>query len=331
MAAARITRRAAGMAALGAMAAGSARAQSWPTRPIRLIVPFPAGNAGDITARVMGEELSRRLGQPVVVDNRAGGSGAIGIQAVLQAPPDGYTLLVTSLSPLTIVPALNRNLPYDVERDLMPVALIGWTGMMLVATPEFPAGDLAGVIAELRANPGKHNFANVGPGTLSHLTAELFRISLGLEFEGVTYRGSGQALMDVNAGRVPLMFDGMTSSLAQARGGRVKPIAVSSARRSAFAPEVPTLAESGDARLSGFESVGWTGMLAARGTPRAVVERLNAVVNEALADPALAQRFAAQALELFPPSSPEQFADYIRADAARWQRVVREAKITTTN
>jgi tripartite-type tricarboxylate transporter receptor subunit TctC len=331
MAAARITRRAAGMAALGAMAAGSARAQSWPTRPIRLIVPFPAGNAGDITARVMGEELSRRLGQPVVVDNRAGGSGAIGIQAVLQAPPDGYTLLVTSLSPLTIVPALNRSVPYDVERDLMPVALIGWTGMMLVATPEFPAGDLAGVIAELRANPGKHNFANVGPGTLSHLTAELFRISLGLEFEGVTYRGSGQALMDVNAGRVPLMFDGMTSSLAQARGGRVKPIAVSSARRSAFAPEVPTLAESGDARLSGFESVGWTGMLAARGTPRAVVERLNAVVNEALADPALAQRFAAQALELFPPSSPEQFADYIRADAARWQRVVREAKITTTN
>jgi tripartite-type tricarboxylate transporter receptor subunit TctC len=313
------------------MAAGGARAQAWPTRPIRLIVPFPAGNAGDITARVMSEELSKRLGQPVVVDNRAGGSGSIGIQAVLQAPPDGYTLLVTSLSPLTIVPALNRNLPYDVERDLMPVALVGWTGMMLVATPEFPAGDLAGVIAELRANPGKHNFANVGPGTLSHLTAELFRISLGLEFEGVTYRGSGQALMDVNAGRVPLMFDGMTSSLAQARGGRVKPIAVSSARRSAFAPEVPTLAESGDARLSGFESVGWTGMLAARGTPRAVVERLNAVVNEALADPALAQRFAAQALELFPPSSPEQFADYIRADAARWQRVVREAKITTTN
>jgi tripartite-type tricarboxylate transporter receptor subunit TctC len=331
MTAARITRRAAGIAALGAMAAGGARAQSWPTRPIRLIVPFPAGNAGDITARVMGEELSRRLGQPVVVDNRAGGSGSIGIQAVLQAPPDGYTLLVTSLSPLTIVPALNRTLPYDVERDLMPVALIGWTGMMLVATPEFPAGDLAGVIAELRANPGKHNFANVGPGTLSHLTAELFRISLGLEFEGVTYRGSGQALMDVNAGRVPLMFDGMTSSLAQARGGRVKPIAVSSARRSAFAPEVPTLAESGDARLTGFESVGWTGLLAARGTPRAVIERLNTVVNEALADPALTQRFAAQALELFPPSSPEHFADYIRADAARWQRVVREAKITTTN
>ncbi|WP_170985246.1 tripartite tricarboxylate transporter substrate binding protein [Roseomonas sp. AR75] len=331
MAAASITRRAAGLAALGAMAAGGARAQAWPTRPIRLIVPFPAGNAGDITARVMGEELSKRLGQPVVVDNRAGGSGSIGIQAVLQAPADGYTLLVTSLSPLSIVPALNANLPYDVERDLVPVALIGWTGMMLVAAPDFPATDLAGVIRELRANPGKHNFANVGPGTLSHLTAELFRISLGLEFEGVTYRGSGQALMDVNAGRVPLMFDGMTSSLAQARGGRVKPIAVSSARRSIFAQDVPALAESGDARLAGFESVGWTGMLAARGTPRPIVDRLNAVVNEALADPALAQRFAAQALEVFPPSTPEHFASYIRADSERWRRVVREAKISVNN
>jgi tripartite-type tricarboxylate transporter receptor subunit TctC len=279
----------------------------------------------------MGEELSKRLGQPVVVDNRAGGSGSIGIQAVLQAPADGYTLLVTSLSPLSIVPALNANLPYDVERDLVPVALIGWTGMMLVAAPDFPATDLAGVIRELRANPGKHNFANVGPGTLSHLTAELFRISLGLEFEGVTYRGSGQALMDVNAGRVPLMFDGMTSSLAQARGGRVKPIAVSSARRSIFAQDVPALAESGDARLSGFESVGWTGLLAARGTPRPIVERLNAVVNEALADPALAQRFAAQALEVFPPSTPEHFASYIRADSERWRRVVREAKISVNN
>jgi tripartite-type tricarboxylate transporter receptor subunit TctC len=324
-----ITRRGAGLTALGLLGSASAKGQApaWPTRPIRLIVPFPAGNAADITARLMSEELSKRLGQPVVVDNRAGASGAIGIQAVIAAPADGHTLLVTSLSPLSIVPALNRNLPYDGERDLVPAALVGWTGMMLVVAPDFPANDVAGVVRELQTNPGKHSFANIGPGTLSHLTQEQFRLALGLNFEGVPYRGSGQALMDVSAGRVGLMFDGMTSSLAQARAGRVKPIAVSSERRSVFAPEVPTMAESGDPRLSGFQAVGWTGILAARGTPDAAVERLNEAVNEALREPALVQRFAAQALETYPPTSPADFAAYIRADLARWTRVVREAGI----
>jgi tripartite-type tricarboxylate transporter receptor subunit TctC len=326
-----ITRRAAGLAALGTLAAGRARAQAWPSRPIRLIVPFPAGNAGDITARIIGEEISKRLGQPVVVDNRAGASGAIGIQAVLQAPADGHTLLVTSLSPLSIVPALTRNLPYDGERDLVPVALVGWTGMLLVAAPDFPARDVAGVIRELQANPGKHSFANIGTGTLSHLTQEQFRVAVGAQFEAVPYRGSGQALLDVSTGRVALMFDGMTSSLAQVQAGRVKAIAVSSQRRSVFAPEVPTLAESGDPRLGSFEAVGWTGILAPRGTPSAVVERLNAVVNEALRDPGLVQRFAAQALDTYPPSGPAEFGAYIRADLARWRKVVQEAGIEVSN
>jgi tripartite-type tricarboxylate transporter receptor subunit TctC len=324
----KLTRRA---ALLTLLAPTIAHAQSWPSRPIRLIVPFPAGNAGDITARVMGEELQKRLGQPVVVENRAGASGAIGIQAVTSAPADGHTLLVTSLSPLSIVPVLNRNIPYDPERDLLPVALIGWTGMMLVAAPDFPANDIAGVIRELQANPGKHSFANIGPGTLSHLTQEQFAVALGQRFEGVPYRGSGQALMDVHAGRIALMWDGMTSSLAQAQGGRVKPIAVSSRRRSSFAPEVPALAESGDPRFASFEAVGWTGLLAPRGTPRVVIERLNAAVNEALREPALIQRFAAQALETYPPGTPDEFAAYIRADRARWEHVVREARIEVTN
>jgi tripartite-type tricarboxylate transporter receptor subunit TctC len=327
----RITRRAAGLAALGALVAGKARAQAWPSRAIRLVVPFPAGNAGDITARVIGEEISKRLGQPVVVDNRAGASGALGIQAVLQAPADGHTLLVTSLSPLSIVPALTRNLPYDGERDLMPVALIGWTGMLFVAAPDFPANDVAGVIRELQANPGKYSFANIGTGTLSHLTQEQFRVAVGAQFEAVPYRGSGQALLDVSTGRVALMFDGMTSSLSQVQAGRVKAIAVSSRRRSVFAPDVPTLAESGDPRLGNFEAVGWTGLLAPRGTPPAVVERLNAVVNEALRDPALVQRFAAQALDTFPPGSPAEFGAYIRADLARWRKVVEEAGIPIAN
>lgn len=326
-----ITRRAAGLAAIGTLAAGRARAQVWPTRPIRLVVPFPAGNAGDITARVIGEELTKRLGQPVVVDNRAGASGALGIQAVLQAPADGHTLLVTSLSPLSIVPALTRNLPYDPEHDLVPVALIGWTGMLLVAAPDFPASDTAGVVREVMANPGKHSFANIGTGTLSHLTQEQFRVALGLQFEAVPYRGSGQALLDVSTGRVGLMFDGMTSSLSQVHAGRVKAIAVSSQRRSSFAPEVPTLAESGNPHLNNFEAVGWTGLLAPRGTPQAVVERLNAAVNDSLRDPALVQRFAAQALDTYPPSGPAEFAAYIRADLARWRKVVQEAGIEVTN
>jgi len=326
-----MTRRAVGLAAIGTLAAGRARAQAWPTRPIRLVVPFPAGNAGDITARIIGEEIAKRLGQPVVVDNRAGASGALGIQAVMQAPADGHTLLVTSLSPLSIVPALTRNLPYDGERDLLPVALVGWTGMLLVAAPDFPASDVAGVVRELQSHPGKHSFANIGPGTLSHLTQEQFRVALGLQFEAIPYRGSGQALLDVSTGRVGLMFDGMTSSLAQVQAGRVKAIAVSSQRRSSFAPDVPTLAESGNPKLGSFEAVGWTGMLAPRGTPHAVIERLNAVVNEALRDPGLVQRFGAQALDTYPPSSPAEFGAYIRADLARWRGVVQEAGIPVTN
>lgn len=318
-----------------ALAAGTlavprlARGQSdhWPTRTIRLIVPFPPGNAGDIAARLLSDELARRLGQAVVVDNRAGASGAIGIQAVIQSPPDGHTLLVTSLSPLSIAPALARNLPYDPERDLLPVALIGWTSMMLVASPEFPARDVAGVVNVLRAEPGRHSFAHLGPGTLSHLTQELFRVTLGLQVEGVPYRGSGQALMDMSANRIPLMFDGMTSALAQVQAGRVKGIAVSSARRSAFARDIPTLAESGLQRLDGFEVLGWNGLLAPRGTPRAVVERVNAAVADALRDPAVTGRFGAQALEAFAPASPDEFAAYLRADLVRWQRVVRDANI----
>lgn len=327
MAARRITRRAAALAALGSFAIGRAEAQSWPSRPIRLIVPFPAGNAGDITARVIGEEMSRRLGQSVVVDNRAGASGAIGIQAVLAAPADGHTLLVTSLSPISIIPVLTRNLPYDVERDLLPVSLVGLTSLLLVAAPDFPASDAAGVVRELQANPNKHSTAHIGLGTLSHLTQEQFRVATGVQFEGVPYRGSGQALLDVGAGRCGLMFDALTSALPQVQGGRVRAIAASSQRRSAFLPDLPTLAESGDARLRSFESVAWTGILAPRGTPQPIIERLNAVVNDALREPDVVRRYAAQALEAFPPNTPEDFAAYIRADTARWQNVVREAKL----
>jgi tripartite-type tricarboxylate transporter receptor subunit TctC len=328
--AARLTRRAIGAAALAGLAAPPVRADTFPSRSIRIIVPFPAGNAGDITARLTGEELSRRLGQPVVVDNRAGASGALGIQALIAAPADGHTLLVTSLSPLSITPALNRNLPYDPERDLAPVALIGWTGMMLVAAPELPVRSVADVVQLLRSQPGRHSFAHLGPGTLSHLTEELFALSLGLQVEGVPYRGSGQALLDVSTNRVSFMFDGMTSSLAQAQAGRVRGIAVSSPRRSIFAQDLPTLAESGLPNLEGFDVVGWTAMVAPRGTPADVISRINAAVNDALREGALAQRAAAQALELFPPAPPEALAAYLRADIERWRRVVREAKIEVT-
>ncbi len=327
MAVLRISRRAAAMAALGSFAIGRAEAQAWPNRPIRLIVPFPAGNAGDITARVLAEELGRKLGQSVVVDNRAGASGAIGIQAVLAAPPDGHTLLVTSLSPITIIPVLTRNLPYDVERDLLPVSLVGLTSMLLVAAPDFPANDAAGVVRELLANPNKHSIAHIGLGTLSHLTQEQFRIATGTQFEGVPYRGSGQALLDVSAGRCGLMFDALTSALPQVQSNRVKAIAASSQRRSAFLPDLPTLAESGDPRLRSFESVAWTGILAPRGTPRAVIERVNGLVNEALREPGIIQRYAAQALEAHPPNTPEEFGTFLRADTVRWQTVVREARI----
>ncbi len=226
-----------------------AHAQTYPSRPIRIIVPYPPGNLADVTARTLSEPLSKRLGQPIVIDNKPGATGVIGVDAAVHALPDGHTLLLNSIS-LVIGPAILKQVPYDVATDLAPVALIGQTSMMLVANPEFPARDLAATVALLKDNPGKYSYAHFGVGSLSQISMEAFKRAAGLDIVGVPYRGAAQALTDVLAGQLPLMFDAMTSAYGHVRAGKTRAIAISAGHRSSFAPEVPTPTSKPGARCS---------------------------------------------------------------------------------
>ena len=314
-------------AALLIAAAAPVLAQPWPSKPIRVIVPFPPGNAGDVTARSLSDRLSQKLGQPVVVENRAGAQGAIGVDAVAKAPPDGHTLLVSSLSPLVITPHVNQSLPYDPLRDLAPVALIGWTGMILVAPVTFPVGNVQELLAYAKANPGKLSYASLGAGTISMLTMEVFKQAAGLEILHVPYKGSAQALTDLIGGQVPLMFDGMTSAYAHVKSGKLKALAISASKRSALAPEIPPLAETGVAGLKDIGVEGWTALLAPAGTPKAVIDRLNAEVNQMMLDPDFKARVNNQSLDLYAPSTVAQFNDFMRREHARWGAAVKPLKI----
>ena len=276
----------------------------------------------------MADKLGQRLGQPIIVENKAGAQGAIGVDAVAKAAPDGYTLLVTSLSPIVITPSVYKTLPYDPMRDLAPVALIGWTGLILVASPQFPANSVNELMTFAKANPGKTTYASIGQGTLSMLSMELIKQAAKVDVLHVPYKGSSQALTDLIGNQVSVMMDGMTSAYAQVKGGKLKALAVSSLKRSAFAPEIPTLSESGIAGLKDFDVVGWTGMLAPAGTPKAVIDRLNSEVNQIMQTEEFRSRVAAQSLELYSPSSPEQFASYIKRESVRWGSLTKALNIT---
>lgn len=307
---------------------GGASAQAYPSRPVKLIIPFPPGNLADVTARLAAEEVQRRLGHSWVVDNRAGASGAIGIRAVTQAPPDGYTLLLSSLSPIVVNPVLSANPGYDPLTDLAPILLMGWTGYLLVCSPDFPATTLADALRVIRAAPaGRYAMATPGSGTLGHLASEYFMLQTGTRMETVPYRGSGAALMDVASGRVALMIDAMSTSLPQARGGQVRALAVVQQRRSPLAPEIPAISELGVPEVAGMEVRAWTGLLGAAATPAEIVDYWNRELGRMLADPAVAQRFAAQNVEVAPPAPAARFRAMIEAELGRWRQVVRDARI----
>ncbi|MGG5811331.1 Bug family tripartite tricarboxylate transporter substrate binding protein [Falsiroseomonas sp. CW058] len=312
---------------LACAAAWPALAQPYPSRPVRMVVPFPPGNAADLTARVLAEEAQRRLNLSIVVENRAGGSGAIGVQAVTTARPDGYTLLVTSLSPVVVNPALIRNLPYDPARDLAPVSLIGWTGYVFAVAPDFPARNLAEAIAVLRASPGRFSAGNPGVGTLAHLTTELFGQLTGARVESVPYRGSGAALLDLSTGRLAVMIDAMTSALPQVQGGRVRGLAVVQGTRSALAPDLPSMPETGVPELRDFQAQAWIAMFGPAGLAGEATEFWNREMNRWLADPAFAARLTSQNLEAAPPAPPSRLAELVAADLAKWQRVARDSNI----
>jgi len=296
----------------------AACAQPYPTKPVRLVVTYTAGGPADIAARALAQKLAEMWGQQVVVDNRAGAGGIIGTELVAKAAPDGYTLLHGTAAGLIINPLLVKKLPYDTFRDFAPVSMVVIVPQLLVTHPALPATTLKELIALAKARPGALNYASVGIGSPNHLGMELLKSMAGIDMVHVPYKGATPAMADLIAGQVQLAFDGMASVLPQIASGKLKAIAIGSARRSPAAPDVPTVAEAG---LTGFEYVAWNGNFAPAGTPPALVGRLSADIRKALAAPDVVQRLASLGSE---PggSTPTQFAAYVKEDYARWARVV---------
>jgi len=303
-----------------------AHAQQYPSKVIRIIAPFPPGNASDLVARIMADALQPRLGQSVIVENKPGASGTIGASQVAKSTPDGHTLLMTSTS-FGINTAVLANMPYDIEKDFEPVTLLAWVPMVLVVTPDFPAKDLREFVSLVKKNPGKYSFANVGKGSIQNLTMELFLNTVGLQAVAVPYKGSAQAIGDVMSGTIPFMFDATNSSMGQIKSGRVRPLVQTGTERFPGLESVPTAMESGVPEAKQFVVTGWAGMLAPAGTPKAIIKRLNDDVAGVMQSPEVRDRFAKQGLQPYPPSSPERFAEYLRAEIKKWGAAAAAAKI----
>lgn len=307
-----------------ALLAGAAAAQTpYPSRAVRIIVPFAAGGPADNYARFMAQRLQDALGQSFVVDNRPGAGSVIGTDLAAKSAPDGYTLLLMS-NAHTVNETLIPNKPYQLMRDFVAVAPINYSDLVLVAHPALPANSLAELIQQAKARPGKLNYASSGPGTPYHMAGELFKSMAGISLVHIPYRGSSGARTDVIGGQVDLMFDAVTTMAEQVRGGKVKALATTGRVRSEVLPEVPTASEAG---VPGYEATIWLGLMAPRGTPRAVVERLNEAVTRIARLPEVRQAWARQgAVPLL--MAPDAFDGYTRGDIAKWARVIQTAHIT---
>ena len=309
--------------ALAAMLAvlPQADAQDYPSRPVKIIVPFPAGGTADVMPRVIGEWLSRKWGQPVVVENRTGAAGNIGAEAVAKAEPDGYTLLSAPPPPLVINQNLYPKLGFD-PNEFVPIVIMGRVPNALVVNPKLPLNSVAEVIAYAKANPGKLTSATQGNGTTSHLTSELLQMMADVKFQHVPYRGSAPALTDLVAGSVDLMFDNLGVSLPLVKGGQLKLLGVATPKRMASLPDVPTIAET----LPGFESAAWFAIVAPPKTPQAVVDKINADVNEALRQSDIVQRLTQLSAEPI-GGTPQATAAYMREEIERWHKVIKAANV----
>jgi tripartite-type tricarboxylate transporter receptor subunit TctC len=318
-----------GALALVAAAISPALAQTsaWPTKPIKLVVCFPPGNAADVFARSVGPLLAERLGQSVVVENRGGAGGVIGVDAVVKSPNDGHTIGVCSLSPITIIPAIRKQMPYDAQQDLAPIILSNRGPMVLVVKKDSPFNTLTDLIQHAKAHPGKLSYASLGPGTISQMSTEAFKMAAGIQLTEVSYKGSSQALTDLVGGHVDVMLDGAASAVTQMAAGTVKALAVTTFKRSIYLPDVPAMNESTLPGLKGFDFFGWVGFFAPAGTPPDVVSRLNKEIAQALKHSQVMQRAQATGQEIVEPNTPEQFRDFMKADAARWYSLARKLNI----
>lgn len=303
-----------------ALPAGQAAAQSYPNRAVQIIVPFPPGGSVDVIARLIGQHLAPRLAQPVVVDNRAGATGMIGAAYVAKAAPDGYTLLLGTTGPITMLPAL-QSMTYDSASDFAPIIEVGETAMLMVVPPSLPVKNLAAFIAYARARPGKLNFVSSGTGSTGHLAGEMLKARAGLEMTHIPHRGGAPALADLLAGRAELMFQLTPQMQPFVASGQLRAIGITSRKRSKAMPDVPTLIEGG---LADFEVVTWFGFFAPARTPRAIVERLNAEIAGVVATPEVAARMEQLGAE-WAPNSTREFSDFIQRDLKNWKQAVEKS------
>ena len=309
-------------ALLIALAPATAPAQDYPNRPIRLIVPFAAGGLNDVVARLVGPYLERALGQPVVIDNRPAAGGMVGTDAVAKAPPDGYSLLMVASS-FAIIPATRAQMPYDAERDLAPIVLVGKNSLLFLVNPKVPATSLAEFVALAKAEPGKFNYASPGAATQTSLVIELFSRKAGIKLQHIPYRGGAPAMTAMVAGETQLTAISTLLSLPQLQAGALRAIATGSLTREPQLPDLPTVAEQG---YPGFEAIQWIGLLTTAGTPPAIVERINAEVNRALRDGDLIAKFAQQGIAPAGGTAAE-FARTIATDLRNWTETARAANI----
>jgi len=314
-----------GLACLMAVCAGAHAQSNWPDRPVRVIVPFPASGATDLVARVVAQRVAQDLGQQMVVDNRPGAGGTIGAAEAAKAQPDGYTLLLTTSSTHAISPHLMPRLAYDPRKDFTPVAHLADAPSVLLVTNSLPVKTVGELIAYGKAHPGKLNYATSGNGTIVHLNAAAFSAQAGIEMMHVPYKGTALAIPDLVTGQTHVLFDSLPTGMPHVKGGRLRALAVTSEKRSALAPELPTMAESG---LPGYSSVTWFGVYLPAGAPPALVDRIHKAFAKAMQSNEVAEGLAKLGVEPAAPSTPAKFAAMVQADSARWATVIRQHKIS---
>jgi tripartite-type tricarboxylate transporter receptor subunit TctC len=301
-----------------------ARAQAYPTKPVRLMVPYAAGGGTDFFARTVGQKLGEGLGQTIVVENRPGAATIIGAEAAAQAPPDGYTALVADSTTLAVNPSLYRKLPYDPLKDFAPVTLTARFAMLLVVNPNVSkAGNVKEFIDEAKKAQGQMPYASVGSGTTHHLAMELFQERVGIKLVHVPYKGAGPAIQDLAAGQVPVMFVDLAAGSPMIKAGKLKVLGVASPKRIAALPDVPTLAEQG---VPDFEAWAWQGLVVPAGTPKEIIARLNTEYAKAVADPVIRQKLMDAGVEPV-TSTPEQMTAYVKSETEKWARVIKQADI----
>jgi tripartite-type tricarboxylate transporter receptor subunit TctC len=308
--------------ALLLLSPSAALAEEFPSKPIRLIVPFPPGGPNDIIARVVGQRMSEIAKQPVIIDNRGGQAGALGTDAVAKAAPDGYTIAITSASSLAISPTFEK-ISYDVEKDLAPVTLVAQVPEMLVVASNVPAKNMEELVALAKAQPGKLNFASAGVGGLPHLAGELFKLTAKIDVVHVPYRGAAPAINDLLGQQVQMTFLDLPVLLPQIKAGNLRPIALGAKARSPLAPDVPTTAEVG---MPDVLAENWYGMVAPAATPKDVIEKLHRFTTQAMSDPNVKEKLADQGLTLV-PQTPDQFRSYIAAETKKWAKVIKDSGV----